>query len=133
MDLRFYQYSDFDISGTAYGDTSEMVNANTWIQYDDTGRALSETVVTPVASRFEAGVFSGTLSALEDEIATDLDNVPGPFVGDVTWDFRWDLSIAAGGSFLISTDESIQVPPPGALAFAGLGLGCVGWMRSRFA
>jgi hypothetical protein len=131
MDLSFIQYSDYDLNGTAGGDTVYRTNDNAFRQRDEEGVEFSETVVTPIPDHYEAAYYSDLVSRLEDEDLTTLDGTTGPLTGDATWAFQWDLRIGAGNSFLISKDKSIQVPAPGAAVLASLGFGMAGWIRRR--
>lgn len=130
IDLHFFQYSDFDLNGMIGGQTATLVNANTWRQTGG-GVVLNETVVTPVANHYEANTFANTRSALDNGVADDL-NDEETATGDATWAFQWDTVVAAGGSFLISKDKSLQlIPAPGAALLAALGLGAIGRFRRR--
>ncbi len=131
IDISFFQYSDFDLNGTAGGDTVYRTNDNTFRQRDESGVEFSETVVTPVPTRYEAAYYSDLVDRLDDDSITVLGNIGGPVTGDATWAFQWDLTIGAGNSFLISKDKSIQVPAPGAAILASLGFGFAGWVRRR--
>lgn len=133
LDLHFYQYADFDLSGA---DTILFTNANT-VDQTGGGQRLSETIVTPVASHHEANFFPVTLNKLNDGLPTTLTDLPPIGVafgaGDVTWAFQWDVTIAPGSTFLISKDKAISavIPEPTtALAALAMTLGlCV--RRSR--
>jgi hypothetical protein len=94
MDFHFFQYADFDISS---GDSA---------------------VFTPVPTHREIAFFPVTLNKLNDGVATTLSDTPaggtavGP--GDVTWADQWDVVIAPGATFQISTDTNLNaVPEPG--------------------
>ena len=116
LDIRFFQYSDFELGDTANDDTVEIVAPNTARQTDGSGLSVVESVVTPVASRFEAGDAAGLLSRLMDGNPTTLTNEAGPSTGDVGWGFQWNRTLAAGESFIINKDKSIRVPGPAGLA-----------------
>lgn len=133
LDFHFFQYSDFEILGTAGNDSAVFVNANTVRQYEGL-ISLQETVATPAASRREINFFDTTRAKLEDGVATTLNNLPpigvdfGP--GDMTWAFQWDKVIPASGfgrTFVISKDKRLNVVPEpttvAMLAIAGLLLG----------
>lgn len=122
ISITFFQYSDFDLNGTAANDNVRAVppNFNTVVQFE-AGVALSETVVSPRPDAYEVNLFPVTRNRLDDGFVDNLTNVGGPVgPGDVTWAFQWDLTIPAGGSVVINKDKGI-VPAPGALALVGLG------------
>jgi len=119
LDLHFFQYSDFDLNGTAAGDTV-FIPSGYVAQQSEGGVTFQETVVTPAASRWQAGPFAGILNGLNDGVATDLNNDGGPYTGDMTWAYQWDITLLPGDSFLISKDKIIT-PAPGAMALLGLG------------
>lgn len=133
MDINFFQYSDFDLAGTIGDDSVTLLNPNAVRQSDGSGLALSETVVTPSSDHFELAQYSSTLDRLNDGVATTLDDVGGTVFGDATWAFEWDLTLDPNEAILISKDKSIQVPAPGALLLAGLGLPAIGWLRRKMA
>jgi len=118
--LHFFQYSDFDLGGTANGQTATFISPNA---FDQTGGALimTETVTTPAANEHEAGLFATTLNNLNDGSATTLNNNNSAGPGDATWAFEWDTTIAAGGTFQISKDKNIRaaVPEPASLMLLG--------------
>jgi len=135
MDFHFFQYVDFDLNGTAGGDTVEFVTSN-FVTQSEGPTTLSETVVTGTPEHHEANFFPLTLDKLNDLLATTLNDDDGPYTGDVTWAFQWDITLAASGpfsSFLISKDKLIQgvIPAPGAILLGALGLGAVGWLKRR--
>ncbi|MDB6109574.1 MAG: hypothetical protein JWR69_1324, partial [Pedosphaera sp.] len=53
--------------------------------------------------------------------------------GNVTWALQWDLTIAAGGTALISKDKYLEiiVPEPSTFALTGLGLAAFLLLRRR--
>ncbi|MBM3317275.1 MAG: PEP-CTERM sorting domain-containing protein [Candidatus Eisenbacteria bacterium] len=127
LPMRFFQYCDFDLNGTPGDDKLWFPNANTVRQVDlGSGAMVSETVVTPVATRYEGDIFANTRSRLEDDLPTTLSNLPAPggfLTGDVTWAFQWDRTLPRNGTFIISKDKHLDVvPEPGTLLLLGLGL-----------
>ena len=126
IDMRFFQYSDFDLGGTT-DDIMTFTNDNTVTQVDAGGTSqLSETVVTPSADHYEGALYSDTFDSLEDGYMTTLSDTPSvgnSISGDVTWAYQWDRSIVSGGTFLISKDKRLGVvPEPGTVLLLGLGL-----------
>jgi hypothetical protein len=127
LDFHFFQYSDFEILGTAADDTAVFLNANTVQQYEGL-ISLNETVASPAASHREINFYDVTLDKLEDGVATTLNDLPaigvplGP--GDMTWAFQWDRVIPASGigrTFIISKDKRLNVvPEPATLALVPL-------------
>lgn len=128
LSLSFFQYSDFDVNGTAGGDTVEITGGNTAWQSDG-AFGMSETVVTPMPSHYQAGAWPSILNGLNDGAITNLNDTAGPLTGDMSWAFQWDFDLGAGDSVVISKVKGIT-PAPGALALLGLG-GVIAGRRRR--
>lgn len=129
LDLHFFQYSDFDLGGTAGGDTVFIPNGNLAQQSDSAGTAFNETVVTPAANHWQVSSFATVRNLFSDGLPTTLNDFGGPLTGDMTWAFEWDINLLPGDSFVISKDKLIT-PAPGAFALLGLG-GLVAGRRRR--
>jgi hypothetical protein len=124
LQMHFWQYSDFDFEGTPEGDTIR-INGNTVNQAGES-LIVSETVVTPRPSHFEAALFGDTLARLTDGLPTTLNDVAGPLTGNVTWAYEWDFTLPARGTYIISKDKLIDpVPEPATLVTVSLGLAAV--------
>jgi hypothetical protein len=139
LTLHFFQYSDFDLNGTTGGDTVQLgKNGLGLFNLADQSKGattLSETVTTPGATHGEAAFFNQTLAKLTDLNPTTLNDNAGPVgPGDVTWALEWDVTVAAGDSFIIGKDKSITgVPEPTALALLSAGLLAFAWRRRNSA
>lgn len=125
LELRFYQYNDFHLGGTA-SDISVTITdppGNTAIQIDAASVAI-ETAVTQTPDHFEVAFDPTTLTSLNDGAVTTLSDTTGPLgPGDLTWAFQWDFTIGAGDSIVLSKNKSLQIPLPSAAYLAG-GLLC---------
>jgi hypothetical protein len=131
LDFHFFQYSDFDLAGTASGDTVTLDNANTVRQFKGSS-VIAETVVTPPPNHYELALFDATRVRLNDANPTTLSDgatTVGP--GDVTWAFEWDPTIAAGQSFQINKDKNLAIPEPGTLSLISAGLATLAFLRRR--
>jgi hypothetical protein len=140
LTLHFFQYSDFDLSGTPGGDILQLGKNGQGRFFDavqtEGNLAFHETVVTPGANHGEAALYGQTLGELNDASQTTLNDSLGPVgPGNATWALQWDLNIAAGGTALISKDKTLQITPePSTFALTGLGLiACVLLKRRRSA
>ena len=124
LDFHFFQYTNFDLEGTAGGDSVVFVNANAVQQFEESSR-LTESVITPAASHREAAFLSTTIDKLNDGVATTLSDTPlntvvGP--GDVTWAFQWDFTIQPNTTVQISKDKNLQaVPEPSSWLLLAIG------------
>lgn len=121
LDLHVFQYVDFDLDGTAGGDSVVFEDVNS-VRQNGEASSLNETVVTPASSHREANLFPTTLASLNDGLPTTLNDNVGPVNGNVTWAFQWDRTVAGGGSFILSKTKSITVPEPTSMALLALGL-----------
>jgi hypothetical protein len=134
LDFHFFQYSDFDLAGTAANDGVIFTNGNAVQQFDGV-LAFSETVVTTAPSHRELGLQPATLNKLNDGVATTLSDTPvglpvGP--GNVTWAYQWDFSIPANGSVNIGKAKNVNyVPEPGSALLISLSALALFGMRSR--
>jgi hypothetical protein len=135
LDFHFFQYSDFDLNEGTFDSSVEVLNANTVRQTD--GLTIAETVASPAPSRYEVNYYDITLTALNDGVATDLNQNAGPlFDDDLTWAFQWDFNLAPGGSFIISKDKHLDhvVPEPSSVALlvlGAVGTGLGAWRKRR--
>jgi len=129
LTFHFFQYSDFDLGGVT-GNQTIQLGRNLRGLFNEAsqtynGVALTETVVTPGATRGEAGLFNTTLANLNGPTPYDLSNTAGPLTGDATWALQWDFVIPAFSSVGISKDKYLAIqfiPEPSSLAFAGLAI-----------
>jgi hypothetical protein len=125
--LHFFQYSDFDLNDDPNSDSLSFVNANT-VRQQNGALVLAETVVTPAANHFQGDYYANILNGLNSGspfTLGDVNNVTAP--GDATWAYEWDVTLAAGGSLLISKDKQVRpVPEPASVLvwvlLGGLGL-----------
>lgn len=121
LDLRFYQYNDFDLNG---GSTDDLVviadpPGNTAIQTDDF--TVTESAAVQIPDHFEVGSYPDTVVSLNDGAITTLSDTTGPLgPEDLTWAFQWNFTIGAGDSVLISKNKTLDIPAPAALPMISL-------------
>ena len=129
LDLHLFQYVHMALSSGS--DSVEFDSKSHVMQTDDTGAMYAEEVVTGRPQHHEANVSPVTLTKLNDNVATTLNDssLAGP--GDVTWAFQWDLSLAPGASYIISKDKTLTVPEPATLALLGCGFAMAAVLRRR--
>ena len=120
--MSFFQYVDFDLSGSAGGDFVQVLNANTVRQWDPVSNfTVAETVVTPGPTAYQVGSFPSIVNLFGNGVPDSLNN-NGGLLGptDATWAFQWDFTLAPNASFVISKDKLITIPSPAGLAVLGL-------------
>lgn len=126
LDLHFFQYSDFDLFGTTGGQSVQFYQNSANNQYykavqTDGTHTVTETVNSTIfpIGHFEAALFNDTLSSLTDGTPTTLNDVTSAGVGDVSFSYQWDVTLAPGASFQLSKLIEI-VPEPSSMAILAL-------------
>jgi hypothetical protein len=135
VDIRFFQYVDFDLDGTIGGDTATSSSSPVASVEQSDVSALAETIVTPGPDLYQIGACCGVEASIL--AGNDLSTLPGVQSsfgpGDASWAFQWNVAIADGGSFQISKDKNIRVPvpEPATLGLLGVGLAGLGFAARR--
>jgi len=108
--LELFQLTDVDLLGSFADDDILFSGSppNTATVTDASGLAVYEAVFTAPPDAVEAATFGGLLPRLEDGAPTVLDGSLAAG-GDVTAAVGWSLSLPAGGSFLLSQSQRIEV------------------------
>jgi len=128
LDFHLYQYADFNLNGRGSDDSLVITGGNTALQHNGDSAYLSETVLTPLPTHYQAALVPAILSSLQDGSPTTLSDANSAGPGDVAWGFQWDFQLAPNGSYIISKDKLI-VPEPATVAL--LSLGCAGLIMRR--
>jgi hypothetical protein len=145
LSLHFFQYSDFDLLGSAAdehvelrrdGTTGPFLGATQWDGDPDNRQFAAHISVTP-ADHGEATFWPTLVNDLTDSHPTTLADTVGVVGsgGDVDCAFQWDLSLGVGGSVTLDVDKNLTlptclVPEPSTAALVGLGaLGLVFFRR----
>jgi hypothetical protein len=127
----FFEYANFNLGNSTTGQAVTISAANT---ATDVGNGWQvQTVVNPASSEYEANVFPNLLNQISSSTTPCmLSDVSTSTVGDGEWGFEWDITLAAGGSYPISSGLNFKtVPEPVSGAIAVLGLTGLWFMRSR--
>jgi hypothetical protein len=131
--IKFFQYVDLNLNGTAGNDTVRIENGRVAVQTDPSG-VLAESVRVFAPDRYDCGtggpIPPGGSVYADVTSGADLPDNVGPYgPGDVAWAFQWNLGT---GSYSISKDKSID-PVPEPLTMLGVlaSVGCVGTYLRR--
>ena len=131
LDLHFFQYSDFDLGGTAGGDSvlfSQSLGRYNRATQTDGGSILTHTFTSGLypPSRVEAAFYDATLTSLTDGTATTLNGVSNLGPGDMTYAIQWDALLNSSGlpgdALSIGGLMSLQVPEPSTIAILVTGV-----------
>ncbi|MBX3693171.1 hypothetical protein [Dokdonella sp.] len=102
--LQLFHFVDFDVNGSATGDSATMVGSNHMRITDATAGQCEYRA--PTASAYMVRPFSATsdvAALLSDTSVTNLDNSGLPFgPADFTGAFQWTLQLAAGASATVN-------------------------------
>ncbi len=135
--LRLFQYSDWDMGGTAGGDTVTRQNSSTMQQTD--GAFVGSIAIhggTPIPDYSEMEGFPNVRNDITSVNGYFLDTAAGSgigqtFIGNGTYGFQWNRSLAAGAQFSLSTNKLAAVPEPGSMIALGLGVSALLARRRR--
>jgi hypothetical protein len=135
VDIRFFEYVDFDLDGTIGGDTATSSSSPVASVEQSDVSSLAETIVTPGPDLYQIGACCGVEASIL--AGNDLSTLPGVQSsfgpGDASRASQWNVAIADGGSFQISKDKNIRVPvpEPATLGLLGVGLAGLGFAARR--
>lgn len=119
--LYFYNYSDYDLSGTISNDTAGFVGLGLFGQSDVLMSLIYNVSVPPQYIQV------GACCWINPDV--NLSNNGGPYTGDAIFASEF---VITGSSFSYSIDRSLnQVPEPGTYALIGAGLLGLGLLRRR--
>ncbi len=107
---------DYDVNGTAAGDSATLLNANNYMRVTDaTAGAAEYRAFNPPANAFLVRPFATTTDVfglLADAAITNFDNTTLPLgPADFTGAFQWDLNIPASGTASVSVALNGNAPP----------------------
>lgn len=122
VDMRVFEYTDFDLADTSGGDTAQGDISG--IEQED-GLVLARVVpLSPTPSYFEIAEYDDILSSLNNTTVTNLSGLGSPFgPGDATFAYQWDFTISPCGTYTIEKRKDITiVPEPASLFLLGIGL-----------
>jgi hypothetical protein len=105
--IDIFSYADFDVAGTAGGDSATLIHANDYIQITD-GTTSAEFRGFG-ADAYEVTALDTLRTALDDGGITDLANAGLPFgPADFTGAFQWTVTIPTGDSALFPALFSVD-------------------------
>lgn len=133
INLRLFQYSDFDMDGTFSGDTTTRMDSSTIMQED--GLASVTVGATPIPGFSEMSLFPTVRNSIVGVVGYNLNTTAGNGIGetmsgDMTFAYQWNQSIGDRGSFGVSTNKVLTVVPEPASLIA-LGFGALALLRRR--
>ncbi len=132
LDFHLFQYSNFDLLGSANNDSVSIASTGTGFDsavHWEGAYGISEGIVSPEASRAEAALAFSTETSLTTIAGYNLNNNLTVLNGDVTWAFQWDNEIAVNDGLFIFKDKSMSIAPipePSSMALLALGAAALG-------
>jgi hypothetical protein len=106
--LHFFEYTDFDLNGSADEDTVSFPGANKVVQQGK-GMMATEMIQGATPNYWEVSWYAITLDKLIDDPSVQLsDELIPALSGDQTYAYEWDVTLSAGQSLVLNVSNSIQ-------------------------
>lgn len=115
LTIELFHGADFDVNGTAAGDSGALSTPNTFITITDGTAGMAEyQAFNPAANAFLVRPFAATTDVfglLADTAVSNFDNTGLPAASiDITAAFQWSLVIPASGSASVSVAMAGNTP-----------------------
>jgi hypothetical protein len=128
--MNFFEYANFPLAGgpntVAIYQSATPGLYNEAYESDGSQTVSEDTGTAPGAPAYETGENGSTLANLTSGSTYNLNDSTTNGPGNVTWAFEWETNIAAGGTFQISKDLTLDgisaAPEPTVLSLAAVGL-----------
>ncbi len=102
MNVAFFQYTDFDLSGSLGDDHVELTGAALELaKQEDPGAIMTQTITGKLPTQAQVDVLDGAndqLVEMNDSSTTVLANIPGPAFGNTSYAYGWDLTLTPSGT-----------------------------------
>ncbi len=137
LDFHLFQYSDFDLWGLASGQVAQYsfdaLGQPYKVTQTDGTHSVTETLNANTApiGHFEAALGNATFASLTDGAATVLNDNPNSGLGNATFAYQWNASLAANGGTLTISKLLNIVPEPTVATIFLVGIGTTILSRRR--
>lgn len=131
LTYKFIEYTNFNLGGSASPQNLSITNGDTAVQENPNDFMVSQTVVSPRPTSFEANTDTTLLTALGNNTASPLNDNTTADGTDAAFAFEWDITLGAGASYTIGIDKDLGSVPEPTSTVALLGLGGLFLTRPR--
>ena len=139
MGLHFFQYVDYDLSGTWANDNVHLTGSPgdfTGAIQDKNGRVFGEDSLGTPADFGQAGLWPSIINGLQNNTLVSLNDNMVSSNGDLTFAFQWDPTLAPGQSVTFDFEKMISnaitpAPEPSSVALVSTALAATGLWKCR--